>query len=434
MTTGQADHEPDAPAPSRAEACERMSTTAGGGALSGVRVLDFSQVIFGPSCTAMLADHGAEVIKVERPGQGDLTRTFGPFLDGESLPYAGLNRNKASLAVDLKAPEGREVIYRLVDHMDVVVSNFRPGVMESLGLGDTDLRGRNPRLVYAVGSGYGQSGPYAGRGKAGHETMAQALGGIAHANAERDGTPHVAPVPIADVSGGNLLVQGILLALLARGRTGHGQRVEVALLDGVMWMQGWFVARPVDGGKAASSTSARDPLSGCVYRTLDGYVVLTHVFRPHPLREICAALGIDDLSHDSRFASPGVRAEHAEALRGVLQARLRERTTAEWVEILEGADIMCAPVQALEDAMADPQVRHNEMVVEVEHASHGRIEIVGVPVKLSETPGRVRTAAPRIGQDTSRILRRYGYSEAEVAELCRRRVVAGGEPLPTGTE
>jgi formyl-CoA transferase len=261
--------------------------------------------------------------------------------------------------------------------------------------------------------------------------MAQALGGVAHANTDSRGTPHVAPVPIADMSGGNLLVQGILLALLARERTGRGQRVEVALLDGVLWLQNWFVSRPV-GGDRPGPAGGRDPLSGGVYRTRDGHVVLTHVFRPHPLREICAALEIGDLSEDPRFATPDARVAHGEALREALQVRLLQKATADWVEIMERADILCAPVQSLEEALDDAQVRHNEMVVEMEYPPRGRLHVVGVPVKLSETPGRVRTAAPRIGQDTSRILARHGFSAAEIADLSRRKIVAEGES-PAGT-
>ena len=402
------------------------------GALAGLRVLDLTQVIFGPACTAILADHGADVIKVERPGLGDLTRTFGPFLDGESLPYVGLNRNKKSLAVNLKAPEGREVAYRLVPTVDVVVSNVRPGVMEALGLGYDELCRRNPRLIYAIGSGFGQSGPYAERGKAGHETVAQALSGVTYANADRDGIPRAVPVPVADVSGGHLLAQGILLALLARERTGRGQRVEVALLDGVVWMQGWFVARAAGPADGFGPAQHRDPLSGGVYRTRDGHIVVTHVFRPNPLPEVCAAIGIGDLSGDPRFSSAWAMAEHADELRAILQARLLDKTTAEWVEILEAADILCAPVQPLDEAIDDPQVRHNEMVVSVEHRPDQKIKIVGVPVKLSETPGSVRTSAPSIGQDTPEILVQLGYSEAEIADLCRREIVACSEQVAVG--
>jgi formyl-CoA transferase len=403
------------------------------GALVGLRVLDFSQVIFGPSCTAILADHGADVIKVERPGAGDLTRAFGPFLDGESLPYVGLNRNKQSIAVNLKTPEGRGIVYRLVAEMDVVVSNFRPGVMEALGLGYEELSRLNPRLVYAVGSGYGQRGPYAERGKAGHETMAQALSGAAHMNADHRRAPRTIPVPVADMTGGNLLVQGILLALIARERTGRGQRVEVALLDGMIWMQGWFVSRGAGAIPEAGHGPGQDPLSGGVYHTRDGHIMVTHVFRPNRLAELCAALGIADLSGDPRFGSAAELATHGEELRRLFQERFSERTTAEWVEVLEAADILCAPVQTLDQAVDDPQVLHNEMIVDLDHPPHGTIRIAGVPVKLSETPGAVRTAAPSIGQDTVRILEQFGYSRAEIAELRRRGIVAGGEPVIAGS-
>jgi formyl-CoA transferase len=398
------------------------------GALDGIRVLDFSLAILGPSCTATLADHGADVIKVERPGQGEVTRTFGPFVDGQSMPFVGLNRNKRSLAVDLKSPQGREIILRLLVQMDVLVSNFRPGVLESLGLGYEDVRRRNPRLIYAVGSGYGQRGPYADRKKAGHETMAQALSGVAHANADSGRPPKPLPLPIADISGGNLLVQGILLALLARERTGQGQRVEVSLLDGMIWLQGWFVSRPDEPAKTSGPREERNPLAGGVYHTQDGYVIITHVFRPNALREICAAMGIDDLSLDPRFASPAVTAHHGDELRALLQAHVSQKSTTEWVRIFEAADIMCAPVRSLDEALEDPQVLLNEMVVDLDHPPHGTLKIVGVPVKLADTPGRVRTAAPAVGQHTDEILTQFGYAKAEIADLRRQGIVAGSEP------
>jgi formyl-CoA transferase len=399
-------------------------TGVAGGALAGIRVLDFSQVIFGPSCTAILADHGAEVIKVERPGQGDLARAFGPFRDGESLPYASLNRNKLGLAVNLKAPEGRDIIYRLIPTVDVVVSNFRAGVMESLGLDYETVSRLNPRLIYAIGSGYGQSGPYAERGKGGHESLAQALSGAIHANIGRDGLPRRLPVSAADIGGGHVLAEGILLALLARERTGRGQRVEVALLDGMMWMQAWAVAGAANLSAAADGGRGGNPLDGGVYRTRDGCIVVTGLFKPNPLRDICQALGLDDLSADARFASVEAMREHADELRALLQAPLLTRTTAEWIPCLEAADILCAPVQSVAEAIDDPQVVHNQMVVATDLPRLGTLRTVGVPAKLSATPGSVRTPPPAIGEHTPELLAQLGYDEAMIADLRRRQIVA----------
>ena len=395
------------------------------GALSGIVVLDFSQVIFGPAATAILADHGAEVIKIERPGQGDLARAFGPFLHGESMAYASLNRNKRGLALNLKSPEGREIVRALVLRADVVVSNFRAGVMESLGLGYEDLRTLNPRIIYAVGSGYGQSGPYADRNKGGHESLAQALGGLIRASVG----PTVEPtrrlgITVADINAGHVLVEGILLALLARERTGRGQKVEAALLDGAIWLQAWGATGTANVPGRGEGQEAPNPLDGGVYRTQDGYIVVTGLFRANPLRDICVALGIEDLSLDPRFAGVDQMAANATALREPLQRRLLERTTGEWVEVLETADILCAPVLTPAEAIEDPQVIHNEMMVSVPHPTLGSLRLIGVPSKLSDTPGTVRTAPPRVGEHSREILRELGYDDQRIEALGARGVVA----------
>ena len=212
------------------------------GALDGIRVLDFSQVIFGPAATAVMADHGAEVIKVERPGAGDLSRAFGPFLHGVSVSYASINRGKKSLAVNLKSEQGIEIVLKLLPTVDVVVSNFRPGVMEGLGLGYEAVSAVNEKIVYAVGTGFGSTGPLAESRKPGHDTVAQALGGAMSENVGPDGTPRKIQLPVADMTAGNLLVQGILMALVARQRTGRGQKVEVSLLDSLLWLEAWQIA------------------------------------------------------------------------------------------------------------------------------------------------------------------------------------------------
>jgi len=394
------------------------------GALAGIRVLDFTQVIFGPSCTATLADHGAEVIKVERPGPGDLARAFAPFLDGESLSYASLNRNKKSIAVDLKSAAGRDIICRLAPTVDVVANNFRPGVMDSLGLGYEDFRRLNPRVIYASGTGFGTSGPLAEQRKAGQDTVAQALTGAMAANVGADGAPRKIPVAIADITGGNLLAQGVLLALIARERTGEGQRVEASLLDALMWMQAWQATGAANVHPDDDQPREGDnPLDGGVYRTKDAFILVTGVFGPNPLADVCNGLGIPDLSRDERFASVKAMIDNAAELRARLQEPLLKRTTAEWIDILEAADVLCAPVLTIDEAVRLPQILHNEMIVPPAASPDG-IRYVGVPTKLSETPGTVRTGAPRVGEHTVEVLRDLGYSPADIDALIASGAVA----------
>ena len=248
-------------------------------ALVGIRVLDFTQVIFGPAATQVLADHGAEVIKVERPGGGDLARAFGPWIGEQSLPFASLNRSKQSLVIDLKKPEGLAIIHRLLETTDVLAHNFRSGaVMEKLGLDYESLQDKYPRLIYAVGTGYGSRGPYVERNKGGHESMAQALSGMVERFVGPHGTPQRLPYTVADFNGGMLLAQGILLALVARGPTGAGQYVETSLLDGMMSLQAWTTSKILndgddgeDDGSGGATHPRGNPLDGAVFARGAGY-------------------------------------------------------------------------------------------------------------------------------------------------------------------
>jgi formyl-CoA transferase len=337
-----------------------------------------------------------------------------------------MNRNKRGIAVDLKADAGREVIYRLAAGSDVVVSNFRPGVMDGLRLGYDHLRRHNPRLIYAEGSGWGRSGPLPDARKPGPELLGQALSGLAAKNAGPDGLPRQLPTTLADFTAAQLLVQGILLALLARARTGEGQRVEVSLLDGLLAMQQWDeVSRLNLGADDAGVPDDRHPLQA-VYRTADGFLALVGWFRPDPLANVCRALDLPDLSADPRFhpLETLARPENAAALRPILAARLAERPTAAWIATLEAHDVLCGPVLPPGAVYAHPQAAANAMVATVAHPALGPVRVVASPVKLSATPASVRNPPPRIGEHTRAILAAAGYSPAECDALVAAGAVA----------
>jgi formyl-CoA transferase len=411
---------------------DRADGAAGvAGALSGIRVLDFTQVILGPAATQVLADFGADVIKVERPGSGDLARAFAPFLsridgDGQvSVRYLSANRNKRDLAVDLKSPAGREVIFRLIPTADVLVHNFRPGVMESLGLGYDEVRQRNPRLIYAEGSGWGSRGPMAEAKKPGQELLAQAYSGLAAKNAGVDGLPRALPTNVSDFTASQLLAQGILVALLARERTGQGQKVEVCLLDGLLAMQQWDECSRLNLGDLYTGVLDHHHPLQSIYRTSDGFVVLVGWFRADPLANVCRALSLPDLSQDERFCTLERMAqpEHAEALRAIIADRLASRTTAEWLATLEAHDVLCGEVLAPGEAYSQPQAQANGMVVTLDHPELGPVRVSGSPLKLSATPARYSAAPPAIGAHSREILAELGYSAAEQEALLRSGAV-----------
>ena len=402
-------------------------------ALDGVRVVDFTQVIFGPAATQVLADHGAEVIKIERPGQGDLARAFGPWHNGQSMPFASLNLSKESLVVDLKKSAGLAVVHRLLEKADVLVHNFRSGnVMEKLGLDYETLEERYPRLIYAVGSGYGSSGPYVDRNKGGHESMAQALSG-ASARFLGPRGPQRLPFTIADFTGGMLLAQAILLALLARERTGKGQCVETSLLDGMMSMQAWNTSTLLnvgdngeDDGSGGATHPRGNPLDGAVFQTADGFLMVTALFRPFDvlMADLEDALGVLGLATDARFADLETAKNHRDELREILEPVFEAKRSEEWIPLLEERDILVAPVRSTVEALADPQLEVNKMLVEVDHAQVGLTRHVGTPLRLSGTPAAQARPAPMLGDDSARVLRANGFSNAEVEALLAEGIIA----------
>ena len=381
--------------------------------LAGVRVLDFTQVMMGPCCTQMLGDYGADVIKIERAGMGDLSRwSVGEDPDGGNNPvFSSLNRNKRSLALDLKTEADREIVRRLVESADVVVNNFRPGVMERMGFGYEDLRRINPRIIWAMGSGYGPDGPYVRKGKGGQDVLAQAMTGAMHRRAGPEVPLNIYPTALADYAAGMHLVQGILLALLQRERTGEGQRISVSLYNSMLAMQMQEAAMHLMRGRELNWAAM--PLAG-VFETSDGAIVMVGAFKENPLREICRALDLEDLSADPRYENLERQKERRAELQAIFRERFAGNTTAHWVERLEGVDILCAPVKSLEEALADPQTTFNAMIVDSEPTAAGPVRLIASPIEMSAAPFAVHRPPPKLGEHQEEVL-----AELKVGEGAR---------------
>jgi formyl-CoA transferase len=380
--------------------------------LSGVRVIDFTQVMMGPVATQMLADYGADVIKIEKPGSGDLSRTSLPDDPAGLLGpvYCSLNRNKRSIVLDTRSAEGRAAVLKLIATADVVVNNFRAGVMERLGFGYDELSKINPRLIYAVGTGFGLTGPYSHKG--GQDVPAQAMSGTMHRRADAALPLSIYPTTFADYSAGMHLVQGVLLALLQREKTGKGQRISVSLLDSMLAAQTQEAAAHMMRGREVNWGAM--PLSG-VFETSDGAVVLVGAFKANPLRDICTALDIADLSQEERFASYAQRVKNKAELHGIFRARFKSNTTAHWLARLEEQDLLCAPVRSLAEALADEQTLINGMILEAEGEVE-RVKVVGSPVHMEAAPVTIRIPPSRLGQYTDAVLAELGLINATAAE------------------
>ena len=369
--------------------------------LDGVRVLDFTQVMMGPCCTQMLGDYGADVIKIERVGAGDLSRwSVGEDPDGGNNPvFASLNRNKRSVALDLKSEADRQAALLLVESADVVVSNFRPGVIERMGFGYDDLRRINPRIICAVGTGFGKEGPYVHKG--GQDVLAQAMSGAMHRRADPELPLSIYPTALADYAAGMHLVQGILLALLQREKTGEGQQIAVSLYNSMLVMQMQEAAMWMMRGRDLNWAAM--PLSG-VFETTDGALVMVGAFKQNPLHDICQALGIDDLSADPRYATLEQQTAHRAELQAIFREGFAGNTTAHWLARLDEVDILCAPVVTLEDALDDPQTTCNRMIVELEPTAGGPVRLVASPIDMSAAPFAVRRAPPALGEHNDEVL------------------------------
>ena len=385
--------------------------------LDGLTILDFSRVLAGPYCTMQLGDLGARVIKIEQPTRGDDTRAWGPpFVGAESAYFLSVNRNKESLALDLKHPRARKALDALIARADVIVENFRPGTMERLGLGYGVIHVRNPRAVYCSISGFGQTGPR--RLEAGYDAMMQAEGGLMSITGAADGPPFRLGVAIADIATGMFAVQAILAALYARERTGRGQRIDIAMLDAVTALLTYQAsstfatgATPVRMGNRHPSISPYD-----TFAAADGDFVLA-VGNDDQFRRACEVLGRGDLAADDRFRTNEGRVRNGDALRAALAPLLAAWTREDLLRALTAAGVPNGAVRTVSEALADPQVASREMIVPLEHATAGAIRVLGTPLKLSDTPATIRTPPPTLGQHTRAILKELGLSEREIMEV-----------------
>ncbi len=364
--------------------------------LAGVRILDFTQVMMGPVATQMLADYGADVVKIERPGAGDLSRTSFPN-DHAGLigpVFCSLNRNKRSVALDLRTADDRALVLKLVETSDVVVNNFRAGVMERMGFGYDDLAKINPRLIYAVGTGFGLEGPYAHKG--GQDVLAQAMSGVMYRRSNDDQPLAVNATTFADYSAGMHLVQGVLLALLQREKTGRGQRIAVSLLDSMLAAQTQEAAAHLMRGREVNWGAM--PLSG-VFETSDGALVMVGAFKTDPLGDISAALGIDHLGKQERFRDFAAQVANKPALQALFRAHFKTNTTAHWLARLEERDLLCAPVRSLAEALADEQTLINGMIIEADGEVE-RVRVIGSPIHMSDAPVSIRIPPAGLGRHT----------------------------------
>jgi crotonobetainyl-CoA:carnitine CoA-transferase CaiB-like acyl-CoA transferase len=387
--------------------------------LDGLMVLDFTRVLSGPYCTMLLADMGARVIKVEQPGRGDDTRAWGPpFLNGESAYFLSINRNKESLTLDLKHASAGRVLDPLLQRADVLVENFRPGTMERLGLGYDSIANLCPRLVYCSISGFGQTGPR--RAEPGYDAVIQGEGGLMSITGAADGPPFRLGVAIADIVSGMFAAQGIAMALLARVRTGRGQRVDVGMLDAtaalLTYQAGIYFATGVTPGRMGNRHPTIVPYE--TFPASDGEFVVA-VGNDEQWRRFCGIIGAAPLAEDERFATNRKRVSHYDELRPLLVERLRSRRRDEWVGDLKEGGIPCGSVREVAEVLEDPHLDARRMIETVDHVSAGAVRVLGVPIKLSGTPGAVRSAPPALGQHTDQILEKDAGLSADEIETLR---------------
>ena len=393
------------------------------GPLKGIRVLDLTRILAGPYATMILRDLGAEVIKIEQPGVGDEARDFGPFKNDFSLYFMSVNRGKKSITLNLKSPRGKELFLELVKGSDILVENFRPGTMEKLGLDYESLKTHHPSLLYAACSGFGQTGPYAMRGA--YDMIIQGMGGIISITGEPDRPPVRVGTSIGDITSALFTAIGILSALRHRDQTGEGQLIDVGMLDCQVAILENAMVRYFSTGDIPRPLGRRHPAITPfeVFESADGYVVIA-IGNNELWRKFCEHVGHSELIDDDRFNTNALRTENHESLFPILAEIMCRRTTDAWVEALEAIGVPCGPVNTVDKVANDPQVLARDMIAEVEHNTTGTVQIPGIPIKLSETPGQIDAPAPNLGEHTSEVLTDLlGLGAEEINQLKQDGIV-----------
>ena len=391
--------------------------------LTGVRVIDVTQIMAGPFCTMLLGDMGADVIKIEKPDGGDDVRRSGPpFVAGESATFLNIGRNKRSVVIDMKRPEGTEIVRNMARDADILVQNLRPGRLEGFGLGYEDVRAVNPAIVYATITGFGRTGPY--KDKPGFDLMAQGYSGIMGVTGHPGQPPVKVSVPITDLNAGLFTAYGILAAYVNRLKTGKGQHVDSSLMEAGIAYTMWESAIYFTSGRSPGPNGSAHQISA-PYQALptsDGYITVGGANQRNWER-LCRAIGRAELITDPRFEVNAGRMANRPALEATLGETLKTQPMAHWLSVLEAVGVPCGPIYDISQVYADPQVVARDMVVEVEHPTAGTIRNVGIPVKFSETPGNIRRPPPRFAEHTAEVLAEFGYTTGEIDTLRDRGIV-----------
>ena len=393
-------------------------------ALAEIRVLDLTRALAGPYCTLMLGDYGADVIKIEIPGKGDDTRHWGPpYIGRESAYFLSINRNKRSMTLNLKEPEGRSIFINLAKSADVVIENFTPGVVERLGISYSDVKTINAGIIFCSISGFGQTGPY--RQKPAYDQMMQGLGGIMSLTGDAEGPPQKVGIALTDIGAGMMGAFAIMTALLHRERTGQGQYIDISMLDlQVAWLTyqaGTYFANGRPPARVGTAHPNLVPYQA--FECADGKYVNVAVGNDRFWKRFCHAIGLQDLLDKSDYIDNEARVKNRTQLVSQLQGTFKKHPVSRWVEILEDAGVPCGPINDLNDVFSNPQVLARNMLSQVQHPSEGNIQQTGIPIKFSVTPGSIEAPPPMLGQHTNEILMEAGYRQQKISSLKKRSII-----------